>query len=308
MQHPPSEDPSIQASNTQGLEVNKSNLTNSPVGQAGGNVNQASGDINYFFNSVQNDLPEDKIEKIKRFEESLRAEFKEKFDRAALLVNDLRTCIELQLTGGAPKDDPTILRLLDELQSILGKESRLKEITEDLEFCHKGGIWLQQNKPHLARYAKEYIFKQKNGSSILGEATSKLSFGEIEKRFLQDIETYISWISIYLKAGTTPQSKDFEEGIFSVYLDLPQSAYKGAFEALNIDMVDPIASGLSIEAANSTASYFNRFIIDRNLSKDTKKRAWKKFLDKLTSSRFASSKAWLVLLVICAAALILLLR
>lgn len=202
MQHLPSEDPSSKASNKQSLEVAKSDLTNSPIGQAGGNVNQAGGDINYIINSIREDLSDDKIEKIRKYEESLRAEFKDKFDQVSLLVDDLRACIERQLTGGVPKDDPTILRLLDELQSILGKENRLKEISEDLEFCYEGSIWLQQNRSRLARYAKEYIFEQQGLSGFLGEATSKLGFGEVERRFFQDVETYIAWISIYLKAGT----------------------------------------------------------------------------------------------------------
>lgn len=281
---------SSESLSSQSISISGSNPANSPIAsieQIEHNFRLSDKDVHSIMHGIQNHAVEflqsdsseekERIEKIKKFEESLRAEFKEKLDKAALFVNDLSACIKYRLTDGNPKDDATILRLLDELQSILGKESRLKDISEDLEFCYEGGIWLQKNKSHVARCAKGYIFKQQNTSDLLKEAHSKLTVREIERRFLQDIETYISWISIYLKTGKTPKSKDFKDGIFSVHLDLPQSVYKEAFEALNADVVNPIFSKLSIGAANNAASYFNRFIIDRDLSKDAEISASNKF-------------------------------
>ncbi len=308
MQHLPSEDSSSQASNTQGIEVSENNLTNSPIGQAGGSVNQASRDINYFINSVQGDLSEDKVEKIRQFEESLRTEFKEKLDKAALLVNDLRGCIEYQLTDGKPKDDAAILKLLDELQSTLGKESRLKLIDEDLEFCHEGGIWLHKNKHRLAVCAKDYIFNHQASSTLLGNSPPELTYQQIEERFIQDLETYLAWISLHLRTGTNPKTKDFQDGIFSIHLDLPDSLYKGAFEALNANFVDPIVSGLSDGAANNTANYINRFLVDRDLSQDTEIRTTRKSPENKFLSRIFSNRILLILLATTVFTLILLLR
>ncbi|MGD1905018.1 MAG: hypothetical protein ACFB0C_03390 [Leptolyngbyaceae cyanobacterium] len=160
MQHIPSEDPSGKASNKQSVEINNSDLHHSPVTQAGGSVNQAGGDINYFFNTVQGDWSEEKIDKVKKFEESLRQEFKEKLDKAALLVNDLKVCVEHRLKDGNPKDSTNILKLLDELQSVLGKESRVKAIIEHHGLCYEGGAWIQENSHALALFAKEHVFKK----------------------------------------------------------------------------------------------------------------------------------------------------
>ena len=308
MQHLPSEDQSSQASNRQRLDVSKSDLTNSPIGQAEGNVNQANRDINYFINSIQSDSSEDLIDKIRKFEESLQLELKEKLDKAALLVNDLRACIEDQLTDGRPKEGSTILRLLDELQSILGKQSSLELISEDLEFCQEGGIWLQKNQRRLARLAKNHIFSSNGSSFLLREASSNLSFHELESRFVEDLETYIAWISIYLKIGAKPKSRDFQDGIFRVHLDLPESAYKNAFELLNIDFIDPSVSRLSSGAANCTAAYFNGFIVDRDLSQDSKISLKKKLFKIVDFSKFPLKKGILFSLVVAVISIILMLK
>lgn len=273
MQHLPSEEPRSKESNKQGLEVNKSNLTNSPIGQAGGNINQAGGDINYFFNTLQGDWTEDKINKVRKFEESLRQEFKEKLDKAALLVNDLKICVEHQLKDGNPKDSTTILKLLDELQSALGKESRIKAISKHYELCYEGGLWLQKNSHNLALLAKDHVFnvfRQQGLSVTVKSKASKLSLSELEARLVCDIETYIEWISAYLKAGKTPNSQDFQGNVFNVHLDFPQSIYKEAFRSLTLNAIDPLVSGLSKDAAKSTVSYFNRFLINRDLSNDNR--------------------------------------
>lgn len=290
----PSEDFSSQAHNSQDIKVEKSNLTNSPFGQAGRDVNQPSGDIiNNFFNTEKGDWPEEKIEEIRKFEESLRVEFSTKLSKAALLVSDLRSCIEYQLTDGNPKDADTIIKLIDELQAVLGKESRIKEINEELEFCYQGGIWLQRNKHGLALRAKEYVFTPENLPRLLEHKPKQISFQEFEQRFLRDLETYITWLCVYLKTGKTPQSQDFYEGIFTLNLDMPQSAYKEAFIALNNNVIDPLVSGLSTEAANSTASYFNHYIVDRDLSKDIK--VFQKTELPLVSSVFSFFKNRIVL-------------
>jgi hypothetical protein len=307
MQHLPSEDPSHQAPTSQNLEINQSSLTNSPIGQ-GQNVNQASRDINYFFGALRGDWSEEKIEQIRKFEEALRAEFQGKLDKAALLINDLKLCIEHQLTDGNPKEADKILQLLDELQSILGKDSRIQAINEDLEFCHEGGLWLQQNMSRLARCAKEHVFAQGDLSKLLEHKLPELSFKELEEHFLQDLQTYITWISVYLKIGKTPQGKDFTEGLFRVYLDLPQSAYKEAFMTLNTNFVDPIVSGLSTGAANNTANYFNRFIVDRDLSKDSQVSVRKSFTPIFSITRLLSNRVLLLLLAAIISILIFIFR
>ena len=309
MQHLPSEEPSSKESNKQGLEVTKSDLTNSPIGQAGSNVNQAGGDINYFFNTLQGDWTEDKINKVKKFEESLRQEFKEKLDKAALLVNDLKICVENQLKDGNPKDSATILKLLDELQAALGKESRIKAISEHHELCYEGGLWLQKNSHNLALLAKDHVFnmfRQQGLSETVKSKTSKLSLSELEARLVYDIETYIEWISAYLKAGKTPNSQDFQGSVFNVHLDLPQSIYNEAFRFITLNAIDPLVSGLSKDAAKSTASYFNRFLINRDLSDDN--RVFRKFVYSLKKSFLQVFKDRLILvlfLIICGLMVIL---
>jgi hypothetical protein len=299
-----SEDSSNQTPTSQGIEVERSNLTNSPVGQAGRDIHQASGDIiNNFFNTTQGDWSEEKIEKIRKFEESLRAEFSAKIDKAASLISNLRLCIEHQLTDGNPKDSATILKLIDELKAILGKENKVKEINEDLDFCYQGGRWLQDNKHRLALCAKDYVFTPENLPRLLEHKPKQVSFPEFEQRFLKDLETYITWISVYLKTGKTPQSKDFNEGIFMLNLDLPESVYKEAFIALNNNVVDPVVSGLSTGAANNAASYFNRFIVDRELSKDKPK------LPSIFSiSKFFSNRIVLLFLMLAVIVIVIILK
>lgn len=309
MQHLPSEDSSHQSPPSQNLKIDHSSLTNSPIGQ-GQNVNQANRDINnnYFLGNLHGDWSAEKIEQIKKFEASLRAEFQEKLDQAALLTNDLRLCIERQLTEKTPKDADTILQLLDALQSVLGKDSRIQAINEDLEFCYEAGVWLQQNIYRLARCAKDHVFTQGDRAALLEQKPKKMSFQELEKRFIQDIEIYITWISVYLKVGKSPQSRDFSEGLFKVHLDLPESTYKEAFMALNANFIDPIVSTLSTGAANNTASYFNRFIVDRDLSKDTQVSAKKSFTLISSIEKLLSNRLLLLLLAATIVILILLFR
>ncbi|MBD1876940.1 hypothetical protein H6F75_25985 [Nodosilinea sp. FACHB-131] len=308
MSYPPSEDPTSQASINQSLEITNSTLANSPIGQAEGNVNQANRDINYFFNTSQEDWSAEKIEKIRRFEESLREEFREKLKHAALLVDDLRRCIEHQLTEGKTKDFDTVLSLLDELQAITGNESTIKAIKEDLDFCYEGGVWLQDNKRRLSLLAKDYIFTQGDLPMLLKGKHQRIPFKELENRFVQDLETYIGWIVIYLKIGRTPQSKDFNDGIFKLHFDFPESAYKEAFRILTLNYFEPEVSGLSPGAAIHTASYVNRFIFDRDLKKDANTSVLNKVSEAISACNPLSKNLFFILLAVSLVVLVNFLR
>jgi hypothetical protein len=243
-------------------------------GQAGENLsqvvdNQIAGNFtqNFHGNRAQNEdtWTKEQLLQFQQQEDILRAEFQKDLDHAKSLLKEIRRKLEERLDIKPLKEKYELLKLIDELQSLLRHEITLESIENDSVFEHEATIWLIKNKSYIEQYVVSKIFSKKLLFTHLRKKRhGHLSIDELRERFRNDVSHYMYWIKSYLQAGRTPVN--FNKKL--VYLDFVSDIYREAFVYITDELLDPDVSELSIDAAETIASYINQFLIRRNLDSD----------------------------------------
>lgn len=271
---------------SQDLGIKDSHITNTDISQAGRDSYKADGNItkaqylqqNYYVQKVISSSSKNKgdLETIKELERAVEYKYSEKFSQVASIVSELRAQVENQLSALPEKYQDESIKLLDDLQSIVGDELDLDEIRKELLIYRKASNWLYENVDILIDTASEKIFSGKYRhllkprKSFLGiqKITDRdIHTIEVKDRFSNDLNAYIGWILSYMPNGSNP--KGFNSSF--VCLDFEDNVYKQAFEIMKDDEIAPEKSNIPIDEARIIARYINKFIIDRNLSKDARR-------------------------------------
>lgn len=269
---------------SQDLAIKNSNITNTEISQASRDSYKADGNMttvqslvkNYYIQKVISSKTKNDLETLKELERAVESKYSEKFRQVAFIVSELRTQVEKQLAVLPEKYRDETLKLIDDLQSIIGYETALDEIREELAVYQRVSNWLRDNVDHLIDIALVKVFSEeyqhflkprKNCLGIQKIKDSNIYTLKIKSRFSNDLNVYLGWILFYMQNGSNP--KDFKSSF--VYLDFEDAVYKQAFKVMKHEVIAPEVSNLSINEARIIARYMNRFIIDRNLSRDARK-------------------------------------
>lgn len=271
---------------SQDLGIKDSHISNTEISQAGRDSYKADGNIttaqylqqNYYIQKIISSSSKTKgdLETLKELEKAVESKYSEKLRQVALIVSELRTQVENQLAVFPTKYRDETIKLLDDLQSIVVYESDLDKIREESEVYRQAFNWLHNNASHLINISSVKIFSgkyqhllkpRKNCLGIQKIKVSDIHTTRVKIRFSRDLNVYLSWILLYMPNGNNP--KGFNSSF--VNLDFEDAVYKEAFEIMKHEGINPRISNISIEEARIIARYVNKFIIDRNLSKDSRK-------------------------------------
>lgn len=243
----------------QQLDINNARITGSQIGgQASRDMFQAGRDVVSSTTILNFSRDEDVEFLLKKHEASLKAQFRERLEQISKLIASLQKSLTEQLSLVPIEDKSQVLKILTELRRLTGYKSALENIQDKLRFCVEASLWLNRSKERIASYVTDKVL---NGSAnICDSKPRQYTPSEIlEERFSKDIVVYLTWLVYYLQRGEVP-SDDFNKEW--VFLDFDSSAYKAAFSAITTDLIDPHVSKLSIDVAETAASYINRFLID----------------------------------------------
>ncbi|MEM8640654.1 MAG: pentapeptide repeat-containing protein [Cyanobacteria bacterium P01_G01_bin.54] len=144
----------------------------------------------------------------------------------------------------------------------------LEKIRIAQEESRQGSLWISENIYFLSETATESLFETGIRDALVFRENKKddfrgkkLNSTELKRRFANDLVSYLTWIAKHMLTGLIPKGLDDVK----VFLDFENKAYIKAFDIMKVELIDPKVSGLSVDAANMTASYINRFIIDQAL-------------------------------------------
>lgn len=288
-EHPPSRKSTQGDVTSQELGIKGSRVENTEISQAGRDSYKADGNIttaqylqkNYYIQKVISSGSKNKgdLETLKELEQAVKSKYSEKFIQVAGIVSELREQIEKQLSMLPDSYQDEALKLLDDLETIVGDENDIDDMREELEIYRRASNWLYGKVNHLINIASAEIFSGKyqyllkSRKTLLGIPKIReraIHSTAVQDRFSNDLNAYLGWILSYMPNGSNPNN--FNSSF--VYLDFEDAVYKQAFEIIKDAGIEPEISGLSVDEASIIARYINKFIIDRVLGSDARKLFW----------------------------------
>jgi hypothetical protein len=248
----------------QNVEANDSTVSDSQMAQAGRDTILTQGNIGkLIINGHEDQWSAVDVEQIELIRQEIDYAYKDKLDKIAKIVGELKRRIQYRINNIPADDRSSILSLLSQLEDIAGKEKDIAYAKEMMKEYAVASIWLVNNKENLVQIATARTFSSNLTFKAQKQHSGSLTTDELRRRFSSDLENYLNWIQTGLIKGEMPEEKLLDRDFLN--LDFDPNIYEGAFDIMTCDLIDPEASRLPIDTAETIASYINRFIIEKEL-------------------------------------------
>jgi hypothetical protein len=199
-------------------------------------------------NSIETKILEQRLVKIE-------STFHQKFNSVSSILKQFDSRLKQLISKSKDVDE---LRLLVEEQILLQEwMNQINGIDEKIRDSEAGANWLDRNRELLIDDVMNSMFSENHLPPNIDVKQEKIDV------FCRDLDSYLRWISYFMRAGRKP--KDMWSGV--VLLSFPSYVYNQAFSMmLKNGLID--STNLSQKSRQIVRSYISRFLLNRNFVSD----------------------------------------